>query len=84
MSERQPEPPPSGPSSFPMGCLGSILLLPGLCSVFFAMNSLFNPDDFTRGMTQDPQVLTFMVVCFVISAGGVAILFRRSRRSGRS
>ena len=52
--------------------IGVILLLPGLCSLFFliAMAS-----DLARGDPYIGAVVVLWIICFLISAGGVALIY---------
>ena len=58
-----------------MAALGVILLLPGICALFFAVAMRF-----------DQEFVGLWLICFLISAGGVALLYRafRNRRTGGS
>jgi hypothetical protein len=54
--------------TFLMGLAGFILLLPGVCAAGFIVSS---------GMSNaDPSILSLWVVCFVIAAGGVVLLYK--------
>jgi cell shape-determining protein MreD len=60
--------------AFVMILLGVILLLPGLCALYFFVGS---------SGPGDPSILLLWLVCFGISAGGVALIisaFRGPRR----
>ena len=51
---------------------GVILLLPGVCAAGFIVSS---------GMSNvDPSILSLWMVCFVIAAGGVVLLYRASQK----
>jgi hypothetical protein len=61
MSEQQPATPP-GELDFLLGCLGTIMLLPGLCSLL--VFAIMSPSD----LLHDP-VGALWLVCLLIGAG---------------
>ncbi len=74
MSDRQPEPPRSaGQRSVVTSILlfgfGVILLLPGLCSLFFL-----------GSIGGDPTVASLAFICLLISAGGVVMIVKAFSR----
>lgn len=78
-----PEPPPEGRGRNPilavlMLLVGLILLLPGLCSIIVMGFAASNPRQLV-----DSGVLGWLgalwLVCFLISAGGIALLRRAFR-----
>jgi hypothetical protein len=74
MSDQQPAKPLG-----PLGCLGAILLLPGLCALYFANESFTS----SGGMGRDSGIYPIWAICFFISAWGVALItiaIRRRRR----
>jgi hypothetical protein len=80
MSDDQPATPP-GPFFVLLFLLGIILLLPGLCSLVFAISLLSGRGSFT-GLE-----LPIIVVGLAIGAIGVALIafaIKRARRSRRS
>jgi lipopolysaccharide export LptBFGC system permease protein LptF len=82
MSDPQPQPPDSGSRASLLGCLGAVMLLPGLCSLAFVF--MFVRDIFTRGIAVAgeafPEILLLWVPSFLIAALGVALI-RADRRS---
>ncbi len=63
--------------------IGSLMLLPGLCSILFVIQMLENIervwlDPFTQ------MVMILWAVCFTISALGVALIVTARRRARRS
>jgi len=65
-----------------MLAIGSILLLPGLCSLIFVLQALpelrLPLDSFTQ------LIAMLWLICFAISAGGLAlIIFARRRARGQ-
>jgi lipid-A-disaccharide synthase-like uncharacterized protein len=80
MSDPQLEPPPSGRRALLLGCLGTILLLPGLCSLVFAVAYFYErqPDDMVL------PVIPYWLVSLLISAAGVALITEAIRRGRRS
>jgi hypothetical protein len=77
------QPPTTSASPRLLGCLGAILLLPGLCSLIFAIESLNDAGDTVFG-GKDPSILGLWLVCFLISAGGIALIVSAIRRGRRS
>jgi hypothetical protein len=55
---------------------GLILLLPGLCSVVFSVILFNDPGGFGR----DPALLQLLIFCFLLGAGGVALIVFAVRR----
>jgi hypothetical protein len=54
--------------------IGLILLLPGLCSLIFTVVLLSNPSG------NDSGFLGLLVFCFLVGAGGVALIVFAIRR----
>jgi len=52
--------------------IGVILLLPGLCSLFFLIGMA---SDLARGDPYIGAVVVLWIICFLISAGGVALIY---------
>jgi hypothetical protein len=50
---------------------GAILLLPGLCSLFFIG---------IGGVGQDPTLASLMGLCLLIGAGGIVMIVKAFRR----
>jgi ABC-type dipeptide/oligopeptide/nickel transport system permease subunit len=84
MSDQQPATPPGAGRrpgtavSVLLFLLGVVLLLPGLCSLVFAVASLGG-----SSILSDPTIVGLWLVCFAIAAGGVALIsfaIRRQRR----
>jgi hypothetical protein len=81
MSEQQqPKPPGPRPSRNPwvtalLILVGIILLLPGLCSLIFSVILISS-----GGSGGDSGFLPFLFVCFLIGAGGVALIVFAVRR----
>ena len=79
-------PPPrrySGGQIF-MIVVGVILLLPGICSLFFFV--VLSGDLFKSG-GRDPYlepVIVLWLICFAISAGGVALILWARKRARRT
>jgi hypothetical protein len=84
MSDPQPQPPDSGSRASLLGCLGAVMLLPGLCSVLFVPLSWnLEPEQQTHeALWRDPTVLTLWPLGLVIGAVGV-VLTIANRRSNR-
>jgi hypothetical protein len=61
-----------------LGILGALLLLPGLCSLIVAIESLNN----AGGLLGDPKILALWG--FLISAAGIALIFFAIRLARRS
>jgi hypothetical protein len=82
MSEPQLQPPPSGLPALVLGFLGALLLLPGLCSLFFMLNlTIGGPPElarFVRTIAWVSWALSFIVGAFGIVLIRLAI--RRARR----
>ena len=57
--------------------IGIILLLPGLCSLIFSAILLSS-----SGSGGDPGFLPLLIICFLIGAGGVALIVFAIRRKG--
>jgi len=76
MIDQQPATPP-GAHDFLLGCLGTIMLLPGLCSLVFAIGA----SQLFRG---DPVAQSLGLVGLLIGAGGVALITFANRRKRRS
>jgi hypothetical protein len=79
MSE-QPQPRPPGPRRNPwvtalLILIGVILLLPGLCSVIFSAIMLTS-----GGPGSDTEFLPLLIICFLVGAGGVALIVFAIRR----
>jgi hypothetical protein len=84
---RPPPPPPNGnyvppPPPGRSGCLtafmvivGIILLLPGLCALIFGADNLMRSHP-------DPTVLTLVMICLLVAAGGI-LLIRAAIRGPR-
>jgi hypothetical protein len=79
MSDQQPTP-PSGPRPASVGVsillfvIGVILLLPGLCALFFMG---------LGGGGTDPIFVLLWAICFGIAAGGIALIASAIRRQRR-
>jgi lipopolysaccharide export LptBFGC system permease protein LptF len=81
MSDPQPQPPDSGSRASLLGCLGAVMLLPGLCSLLFSF--MFVRDIFTHGVAAVgpfPEILLLWVPSFLIAALGIALI-RADRRN---
>jgi len=68
-----------------MVVLGIILLLPGLCTVYFVAQTVAT-QDVVRLATRDPYfqlALVFWGVCLLISLAGALLLWHAHRRSQR-
>jgi len=87
MSGQYPPPPAPRPGvTVLLVVLGVILLLPGLCSLVVAAQVIAT-DDIVRLATRDPFFQAIMMlwgVCFLVSAGGIALLWVASRRARAS
>jgi hypothetical protein len=59
----------SDPMKVLMTVLGILLLLPGVCAIFFAVVFRF-----------EPGLAGLWLVCLLISAGGVYLLYRTYRK----
>ena len=80
----QPQAKPPGPTPTPgrnpwvkalLILIGSILLLPGLCSLIFSGIML------TAGSPgNDPGILSLLIFCFLVGVGGVALIIHAIRR----
>jgi hypothetical protein len=76
MSEPSPSEPSPPRRPLPTGIaillvvIGVVLLLPGLCALFFISQASRN----------DYGFITLWLICFAISAGGVALIVRALRR----
>jgi hypothetical protein len=89
MSEPQSQPRGSGPRAGLLGCLGTVLLLPGLCSLLFVpLSWSLEPEQHTHeALWRDPLVVTLWPLGLVIGAVGFALTIftiwraRQSRRS---
>jgi uncharacterized membrane-anchored protein len=76
----------SGPSTPPPqrdGCLvfalvlvGAVLLLPGICALFFVGTD-------PKGMLTDSTGLGLVILCLAVAAGGVALIWMALRRPTR-
>jgi hypothetical protein len=81
MSATETPPPPRRYSGAQIAAIvvGGILLLPGLCSLVFLLGMVWElrlNDPIAR------MIVTLWVICFLVSAGGLAlILGARKRRS---
>jgi divalent metal cation (Fe/Co/Zn/Cd) transporter len=80
MSDQQPAPPPDPrPASIGVSILlfviGVILLLPGLCALFFMG---------LGGGGTEPIFVVLWLICFGIAAGGIALIVHAVRRQRRS
>jgi hypothetical protein len=78
-----PTPPPgyTGPQIAAI-VVGSILLLPGLCSLVFFLGMVW---ELRLSDPIAPMIVTLWVVCFLVSAGGVALIYgARKRRASAS
>jgi len=79
MSDRQAAP-PTGPrpasiaASILLFVIGVILLLPGLCALFFMGSG---------GGGTEPIILLLWLICFAITAGGIALIVHAVRRQRR-
>jgi hypothetical protein len=82
MSDQQQTPPPGPtPGRNPwvtalLILIGVILLLPGLCSLIFSVVLFANPG----GSGGDPRLLSLLIFCFLVGAGGVALIVFAIRR----
>jgi hypothetical protein len=56
--------------------VGIILLLPGLCSLLFSVVLIGDSDSLGR----DPGILSLLIFCFLLGAGGVALIVFAIRR----
>jgi len=56
--------------------VGIILLLPGLCSVIFSVAMLSD----SGNLGGDPGILSLMIFCLLVGAGGVALIVFAIRR----
>jgi hypothetical protein len=56
--------------------VGIILLLPGLCSLLFSVVLLSDSGSLGR----DPGIVSLLIFCFLVSAGGVALIVFAIRR----
>jgi hypothetical protein len=65
-----------------LGCLGTVLLLPGLCSLLFAM-AFSGPGQETQAIWRDPSVHTLWVLGLLIGAGGIALFITLAIRAGK-
>ena len=77
----QPPTTPANPSR--LGCLGALgifMLLPGLCSLIFAIASL---NDARGGLLKDPEIQGLWLQCFLVSAVGIALILFAIRRARR-
>jgi hypothetical protein len=82
MSDQQ-QTPPRGPTpgrnpwvTALLVLIGIILLLPGLCSLIFSVALLSDSGGFGR----DPGILSLLVFCLLVGAGGVALIVFAIRR----
>jgi uncharacterized membrane protein HdeD (DUF308 family) len=60
--------------------IGVVLLLPGLCSLFFALSSM------SEWRSSDPILQALMglwVLCFIVSGAGIALIWL-ARRNARA
>jgi hypothetical protein len=82
------EPNTTGPSESPrytwvqiaMIAIGVLLLLPGLCSLFVMISMVpWSPSDPFFSL-----IATVWVICFMISAGGVAMIYAGRKRARRA
>ena len=89
MSEMPPAGAPKpGPRRYSAGqilmiVMGVILLLPGVCSLFFLIGTMA---EVGRKSFVDPVeqlIFAIAVTCFTISAGGIALIVAAVRRSRR-
>jgi hypothetical protein len=79
MSDPQPRGPTPGRNPWVTALLiliGIILLLPGLCSLVFSIAMFGDPG----GYGDDPGILSLMIFCFLIGAGGIALIVFAIRR----
>jgi hypothetical protein len=76
MSEpREPRRAPSAALSILMLVVGIILVLPGLCSGFFALLAIGSPHDpYLSGLT------VLWLICFAVAAVGIALVVWAVRR----
>jgi hypothetical protein len=84
VSDQQPATPPGNgrPSlavSILLFAIGVILLLPGLCSLFF-LAAFLSPG---QGGGGDPGIWSLLMLCLLIGAGGVALIVHAIRRRRR-
>jgi len=79
MSDLQPQPPARRPSAWLsalMILIGIILLLPGACAGFFVAASVMDPP----GFFEDSAIVALWLVCFMVAAGGIALIWLAVRR----
>lgn len=84
MSEPNTTSPPEQPHytwvQIAMIAIGAILLLPGLCSLFVMVSMVpWNMNDPFFSL-----VATVWVICFMISAGGVAMIYAGRKRATKA
>jgi hypothetical protein len=85
MNELDRAPPPASPPRYTGGQIaltlfGMIFLLPGLCSLFVMVSMVpWNLNDPFFSM-----VATLWIVCLLISAGGVAMIYAGRRRAAKA
>ena len=74
MSEQMPPltPPRYTGGQIAMLVIGTILLLPGVCSLLFMIGMA---SDVARGDPYVGAVVGLWIICFLISAGGVALIY---------
>jgi hypothetical protein len=87
MSDTPPAPPPIPPvrkfagGQIAMIVIGVILLLPGLCSLFFVVTLV---PDFNAKALSDPisqMIFTLWGICFAVSALGVWLIVAARKRA---
>jgi hypothetical protein len=83
MSEQVPPPMPPRYTGgqIAMVVIGVILLLPGLCSLGFLIVMM---PDLLRGNTIAKAIAPLWIICFLVSAGGIALIYlaRKAARAG--
>ena len=80
MSDQQARPPGPGPRRNPwvtalLILIGIVLLLPGLCSLFFAAILISS-----GGPGGNADLLPLWIFCFLVGVGGVALIVFAIRR----
>jgi hypothetical protein len=77
MSDQRPRGPTPGRNPWVTALLiliGVILLLPGLCSLVFSIAMFGDPGG------GDTGILSLMIFCFLVGAGGIALIVFAIRR----
>jgi hypothetical protein len=79
-SGNAPRPPRYTGGQILMTVIGVILLLPGLCSLLF-MLTMMSELSFKEAM--GGTIVTVWIVCFAISAVGIALVYAARKGAGR-